>query len=54
MIEYCWVCLDPQFTNQLTWILFKLAQEKLIDEATKMKIVKLQELLKSLSTPSTC
>nr|CAH0101338.1 unnamed protein product [Daphnia galeata] len=54
MIEYCWVCLDPQFTNQLTWILFKLAQEKLIDEATKMKIVKLQEMLKSLSTPSTC
>jgi len=45
IIEYCWVCLEPQFTKQLSWILFKLANENLTDEVTKMKIVKLQELL---------
>jgi hypothetical protein len=49
IVEYCWVCLEPQFTRQLTWILFKLAKENVIDEVTKRKIVNLQELLKQVS-----
>ncbi|EFX73015.1 hypothetical protein DAPPUDRAFT_325742 [Daphnia pulex] len=48
IVEYCWVCLEPQFTRQLSWILFKLVKENVIDEVTKLKIVELQELLKQL------
>ncbi|XP_057368846.1 uncharacterized protein LOC130689925 [Daphnia carinata] len=48
-IEYCWVCLEPQFTSHLSWLLFKLASEKLADEETRQRISKCADLVENIS-----
>nr|CAG4650840.1 EOG090X03G5 [Simocephalus serrulatus] len=49
IIEYCWTCLEPQFTNQLTWILFKLGSEREREEVVHFDISKCKDLLKQIS-----
>lgn len=49
IVEYCWVCLEPQFTSHLSWVLFKLASEKLADEETRLRICKCADLIENIS-----